>query len=171
MVDATFIAMMVVTVGGAIFALEAEEIVYGAIGLATSLFGVAALFFLLNAPYVAVFQVAVYIGAVAVLILFTVMLVRQEKWAKELPAKAPSRVAGVVTALAIVVAFVVAVASTNLTSETQLQNTASFLQIGQLISSTYSPVLEILALVLGAAVVGALTLSRVDRQTQEEGDK
>ena len=172
MVDATFIAMMVVTVGGAIFALEAEEIVYGAIGLATSLFGVAALFFLLNAPYVAVFQVAVYIGAVAVLILFTVMLVRQEKWAKELPAKAPSRVAGVVTALAIVVAFVVAVASTNLTSETQLQNTASFLQIGQLISSTYSPVLEILALVLGAAVVGALTLSRVDRQgTEEEGEK
>jgi len=171
MVDATFIAMMVVTVGGAIFALEAEEIVYGAIGLAASLFGVAALFFLLNAPYVAVFQVAVYIGAVAVLILFTVMLVRQEKWSKELPANAPSRVAGVVTGLAIVVALIVAVASTNLTSETQLQNTASFLQIGQLISSTYSPVLEILALVLGAAVVGALTLSRVDRQGPEEGEK
>ena len=171
MVDATFIAMMVVTVGGAIFALEAEEIVYGAIGLAAGLFGVAALFFLLNAPYVAVFQVAVYIGAVAVLILFTVMLVRQEKWAKELPAKAPGRVAGVVTGLAIVVALVVAIASTNLTSETQLQNSASFLQIGQLISSTYSPVLEILALVLGAAVVGALTLSRVDRQGPEEEGK
>ncbi len=71
------------TVGGAIVALEAEEIVYGAIGLAGSLFGVATLFFLLNAPYVAVFQMTVYVGAVAVLILFTVMLVRQEKWAKE----------------------------------------------------------------------------------------
>jgi len=66
-------------VGSAIFALEADEIVYGAIGLAGSLFGVAAMFFLLNAPYVAVFQIAVYVGAVAVLILFTVMLVRQEK--------------------------------------------------------------------------------------------
>ena len=73
--------MMVVTVGSAIVALEADEIIYGAIGLAGSLFGVATLFFLLNAPYVAVFQIAVYIGAVAVLILFTVMLVRQEKWA------------------------------------------------------------------------------------------
>jgi len=167
MADATFIAMMVVTIGGAIFALEAEEIVYGAIGLATSLFGVAALFFLLNAPYVAVFQIAVYIGAVAVLILFTVMLVRQEKWAKELPAKAPSRVAGVVTGLAIVVAFIVAAASTNLSNETQLQNTASFLQIGQLISGSYSAVLEVLALVLGAAVVGALTLARIDGQEAE----
>jgi K(+)-stimulated pyrophosphate-energized sodium pump len=78
--------MMVVTVGSAIVALEAKEIVYGAIGLAGSLFGVATLFFLLDAPYVAVFQIAVYIGAVAVLILFTVMLVREEKWSKEVPA-------------------------------------------------------------------------------------
>ena len=93
MADLTFIAMMVVTVGSAIFALEAEEIIYGAIGLAGSLFGVATLFFLLNAPYVAVFQVAVYIGAVAVLILFTVMLVRQEKWAKEVPPTSLTRVA------------------------------------------------------------------------------
>jgi len=67
MADLIFLAMMVVTVGGAIMAVEADEIVYGAIGLAASLFGVAALFFLLNAPYVAVFQITVYVGAVAVL--------------------------------------------------------------------------------------------------------
>ncbi|MGP8125516.1 MAG: NADH-quinone oxidoreductase subunit J [Nitrososphaerales archaeon] len=168
MADATFIAMAVVTVGGAIFALEAEELVYGAIGLAGSLFGVAALFFLLDAPYVAVFQVAVYIGAVAVLILFTVMLVRQDKWAKELPTRSLSRLAGVLTGVAIVVALAFAVISTNLSGYTQIQNTAGFLQIGQLISTGYSPVLEVLALVLGAAVVGALTLSRVDREEKDQ---
>jgi NADH-quinone oxidoreductase subunit J len=168
MVDATFIAMMAVTVGGAIVALEAEEIVYGAIGLAGSLFGVAALFFLLDAPYVAVFQIAVYIGAVAVLILFTVMLVRQERWYKELPATSLSRLAGILTGLAIIIAFAFAVVSTDLSSYTQVQNTAGFLQIGQLISTGYSPVLEVLALVLGAAVVGALTLSRADREEKQE---
>jgi NADH:ubiquinone oxidoreductase subunit 6 (subunit J) len=160
--------MLVVTVGGAIFALEAEEIVYGAIGLASSLFGVAALFFMLDAPYVAVFQVAVYIGAVAVLILFTVMLVRQEKWAKELPVKATSRLAGMATGLAIVIALFFAVASSDLSAYGTIQNPASFQEIGQLISSGYSPVLEVLALVLGAAVVGALTLSRVDREASAE---
>jgi NADH-quinone oxidoreductase subunit J len=168
MADATFIAMMVVTVGGAIVALEAEEIVYGAIGLAGSLFGVAALFFLLDAPYVAVFQVVVYIGAVAVLILFTVMLVRQEKWAKEVPAKSITRLAGILTGLAIIVALAFAVISTDLSGETEIQNTAGFLQIGQLISTSYSPVLEVLALVLAASVVGALTLSRVDREEREQ---
>src|SRR5712692_9836791 len=100
---------MVVTVGSAIISLEAKEIIYGAIGLAGSLFGVATLFFLLNAPYVAVFQIAVYIGAVAVLILFTVMLVRQEKWAKELPTKSLTRFAGILTGLAITLTLALAV--------------------------------------------------------------
>jgi NADH:ubiquinone oxidoreductase subunit 6 (subunit J) len=156
--------MMVVTVGSAIVALEAEEIIYGAIGLAGSLFGVATLFFLLNAPYVAVFQIAVYIGAVAVLILFTVMLVHQEKWAKEVPPRSITRIAGIATGLALVIALALATAATNLSQFTELANTATFVDIGQLISTADSPVLEVLALVLAAAVIGALTLSRVDRE-------
>lgn len=156
--------MMVVTVGSAIVALEAEEIIYGAIGLAGSLFGVATLFFLLNAPYVAVFQIAVYIGAVAVLILFTVMLVRQEKWAKEVPPKSGTKIAGILTGLAITIALAFAVVATDLSQFTNLANSATFVDIGQLISTGDSPVLEVLALVLAAAVVGALTLSRVDRE-------
>ncbi len=168
MADLTFIAMMVVTVGSAIVALEAEEIVYGAIGLAGSLFGVATLFFLLNAPYVAVFQIAVYIGAVAVLILFTVMLVRQEKWAKEVPARSMTKLAGIITGLAVTVALTFAVIAADLSDSTNLQNNSGFLQIGQFISTSYSPVLEILALVLAASVVGALTLSRVDREEKQQ---
>jgi NADH-quinone oxidoreductase subunit J len=160
--------MMVVTVGGAIVALEANEIIYGAIGLAGSLFGVATLFFLLNAPYVAVFQITVYVGAVAVLILFTVMLVRQEKWAKEVKPTSVTRLAGIVTGLAVVVVTSLAALGSNLSSQTDLQNAAGFVQIGQLISTGYSPVLEVLALVLAASVVGALTLSRVDREESKE---
>ncbi|MDG6898631.1 MAG: NADH-quinone oxidoreductase subunit J [Nitrososphaerota archaeon] len=159
-----FIAAAVVTVGSAIFALEAKEIIYGAIGLAGSLFGVATLFFLLNAPYVAVFQISVYIGAVAVLILFTVMLVRQEKWAKEVKPRSLTRVAGLLTGFAVVLALVFAVIATNLSQFSSITNSATFINIGQLISTGDSPVLEVLALVLAASVIGALTLSRVDRE-------
>jgi NADH:ubiquinone oxidoreductase subunit 6 (subunit J) len=160
--------MALVTVGSAIFALEAKEIIYGAIGLAGSLFGVATLFFLLDAPYVAVFQIAVYIGAVAVLILFTVMLVRQEKWEKEVQPRSLTRIAGILTGVAIVVALVFAVVATNLSQFSSITNGATFVNIGQLISTGDSPVLEVLALVLAASVVGALTLSRVDREDKEE---
>jgi len=160
--------MMVLTVGSAIVALEAKEIIYGAIGLAGSLFGVATLFFLLNAPYVAVFQIAVYIGAVAVLILFTVMLVREEKWSKELPTNSFTRLAGILTGLAIVIALAVAVVDTNLSQFTSLVNTATFVDIGQLISTGDAPILLVLALVLAASVVGAITLSRADREEETQ---
>jgi NADH:ubiquinone oxidoreductase subunit 6 (subunit J) len=160
--------MMVVAVGGAIFALEAKEIIYGAIGLAVSLFGVATLFFLLDAPYVAVFQVAVYIGAVAVLILFTVMLVRQEKWAKEVHPASLTRVAGIVTGAAVALAIALAAYATNLGGFDSIGNTATFLDIGQLISTGDSPVLEVLALVLAASIVAALTLSRADREDKAQ---
>ena len=155
---------MVLTVGSAILALEADEIIYGAIGLAGSLFGVATLFFLLNAPYVAVFQIAVYIGAVAVLILFTVMLVRQEKWAKEVPARSPTRIAGVLAGLAITIGLSLAAVATNLSQFDAVANQATFVDIGELISTGYAPILLVLALVLAASVVGALTLSRADKE-------
>ena len=160
--------MMVVTVGSAIVALEADEIIYGAIGLAGSLFGVSMLFFLLNAPYVAVFQIAVYIGAVAVLILFTVMLVRQEKWAKEVPAKSLTRVAGVLTGLAVVIALAFAIIAANLSQFSTIANNATFVDIGVLISTGDAPILLVLALVLAASVVGALTLSRADREEKTQ---
>ena len=156
--------MMVLTVGSAILALEAKEIIYGAIGLAGSLFGVAALFFLLDAPYVAVFQIAVYIGAVAVLILFTVMLVREEKWSKEVPATSLTKLAGALTGLAITLAIAFAAVDTNLGQYTTISNSATFVDIGQLISTGDAPVLLVLALVLSASVVGALTLSKAERE-------
>jgi NADH-quinone oxidoreductase subunit J len=166
MADLIFLAMMVVTVGGAIVALEADEIVYGAIGLAGSLFGVAALFFLLGAPYVAVFQITVYVGAVAVLILFTVMLVRTEKWAKEVKPRSLTKVLGILTGLAVTIALALTAFATDLSGDTTLQNGANFQTIGVLISTNFAPVLEILAMVLAASIVGALTLSRVDREGQ-----
>ncbi|MDV3293964.1 MAG: NADH-quinone oxidoreductase subunit J [Nitrososphaerales archaeon] len=167
MADLVFLAMAVVTVGGAMMALEADEIVYGAIGLASSLFGIATFFFLLNAPYVAVFQVTVYIGAVAVLILFTVMLVRQESWAKEVRPTSVTRIAGILTGFAVATALALAAVTSNLSNQTSIKNTADFLQIGRLISTNFSPVLEVLALVLAASVVGALTLTRVDREDEK----
>jgi NADH:ubiquinone oxidoreductase subunit 6 (subunit J) len=160
--------MAVLTVGGAIVALEADEIVYGAMGLAGSLLGVATLFFLLNAPYVAVFQVTVYVGAVAVLILFTVMLVRQEKWAKEVAPTSWTKIVGALSGVAVSGAIIFAAVSSDFSGETSIQNTADFLQIGQLISTGYAPVLEVLALVLAAYVIGALTLSRADKEAPEE---
>ncbi len=78
MVDPVFIGVAVLTVGSAIISLESRELIYGAIALAISMMGIAGFFLLLDSPFVAMFQIAVYVGAVAVLVIFTVMLVRTQ---------------------------------------------------------------------------------------------
>ena len=78
MADALFLAIAVLTIGSAIAALELRSLIYGSIALMGTLGGVAGFFVLLDSPFVAMFQLAVYVGSIAVLILFTVMLVKRE---------------------------------------------------------------------------------------------
>ena len=80
--DIAFVVISIFTVLTAIIALEAKELVYGAMALAASFLGVAGFFVLLDASFLAMLQILVFIGAIAVLLLFTVMLVRREKWTK-----------------------------------------------------------------------------------------
>ncbi len=55
----------------------ARNIVHSALYLLGAFGGVAALYIMLNAPFVGVAQILVYIGAVGVLILFAVMLTKK----------------------------------------------------------------------------------------------
>jgi len=159
--DAAFAALAVVTIGGAIAALEAREIIYGAVGLAASFFGVASLFFLLDSPFVAAFQITVYVGAVAVLILFTVMLVREGRWFGDSMGPA-ARVAAIVTVIALIASLVSSFIAAGLSTATEQATAPSFVGIGQLLTGQYAPALEFLALVLAASVLGALALAKLE---------
>ncbi|HUI01218.1 MAG TPA: NADH-quinone oxidoreductase subunit J [Nitrososphaerales archaeon] len=159
--DATFIALSVATVGGAVVALEAKEIIYGAVGLAASFFGVASLFFLLDSPFVAIFQITVYVGAVAVLILFTVMLVREGKGIGD-SAGPGAAFATLVTVVALVFSLVESFFAAGFPDASEQATAPNFIDIGKLLSGQYAPVLELLALVLAASALAALTLAKVD---------
>jgi len=56
--------------------VSTANLVHAALWLISTLFGVAVTFILLNAPFLAVVQVVVYIGAIAILMIFAVMLTR-----------------------------------------------------------------------------------------------
>ncbi|MDO9299866.1 MAG: NADH-quinone oxidoreductase subunit J, partial [Anaerolineales bacterium] len=56
-----------------------KNLVHAALWLIVVLFGAAVLFATLNAGFIAVVQVVVYIGAIAILFIFAVMLTRREK--------------------------------------------------------------------------------------------
>ena len=62
MTDILFLTISLLTIIFAILALESRELVYGAVALALSFLGVAGIFILLDALFVAIFQVLVYVG-------------------------------------------------------------------------------------------------------------
>jgi len=75
---AVFGLLAVVTVFFAIFVVIAKDVVRAGLALIICMFGVAAFYILLNAQFLGVIQVLVYIGAIGVLILFAVMLTKRE---------------------------------------------------------------------------------------------
>ena len=171
MPDIVFLVLSGLVIVSAIFALEARELIYGAVGLAFSLIGVAGLFILLGAEYVAMFQVSVYVGAVVVLILFTIMLVRRES-GRILEEEEPGRLgrAGILVAglVALAVAGAVLVL---MPASLQAPEFYPFplRELGRLLASSYAVALVILGLLVGATIVGGLTLVRVEREEKTSG--
>jgi NADH-quinone oxidoreductase subunit J len=64
--------------GSALMVVTVRNLLHAALWLVVSLFGVAVLYAILQANFLAVVQVVVYIGAIAILIIFAVMLTRRE---------------------------------------------------------------------------------------------
>ncbi|MDW8170990.1 MAG: NADH-quinone oxidoreductase subunit J [Anaerolineae bacterium] len=71
-----FIIFSLIALGGALGVVMNHNLFRGTIWLMVSLFGVAGLFVLLSAPFLAAVQILVYIGAIAILFTFAVMLTR-----------------------------------------------------------------------------------------------
>ena len=73
-----FILVAVGTLVSALRVVTTGNLVHAALWLIATLFGVAVTFAMLHANFLAVVQVVVYIGAIAILFIFAVMLTRKE---------------------------------------------------------------------------------------------
>lgn len=163
--DVTFIILATVTLLASILALQAKELIYGAISLAISFIGIAGFFVFLDAPYLAMLQIAVYVGAVVVLILFTIMLVRREEAVETTERQEAGEgsiglwIAGL---LAISVAGVAALAGPNLPT-TPPSASLPVSELGPVLATVYPVPLLILALLVSAALLGALVLAKLEK--------
>ena len=73
-----FIVVALFTLGSGFMVVTTRNLVHAAFWLVSTLFGVAVTFALLSATFLAVVQVVVYIGAIAILFIFAVMLTRKD---------------------------------------------------------------------------------------------
>jgi NADH-quinone oxidoreductase subunit J len=73
-----FLFVALFTLGSGFMVVTTRNLVHAALWLVATLFGVAVTYALLNAAFLAVVQVVVYIGAIAILFIFAVMLTRKD---------------------------------------------------------------------------------------------
>ena len=76
--SAAFLVIAIITLSGALAAATLRKLIHAALSLVIVFVGVAAYFFLLGAEFVGLVQIFVYVGPVAVLIVFTILLKRRD---------------------------------------------------------------------------------------------
>ena len=86
-----FVLTAVVMLAAALLAVLKDNLVHAAMGLVVTLFGTAVLFVLLETYFLAVAQVVIYVGAIAILIVFSIMLTRRvgARWGQQTNATWP----------------------------------------------------------------------------------
>lgn len=77
LIQLIFLIIAAVTLVAAFMVVTSRNLIHSAFWLIASFFGVAVLYVLLNAGFIAIIQVVIYIGAIAILFIFTAMLTRR----------------------------------------------------------------------------------------------
>lgn len=160
-----FCLMVLLTLAGAVAAMTLRHLVHCALSLVVTFAGLAALYLHLNAEFVGFAQILVYIGAVAMLILFAVLLTRAG-----LPGGQPlfsgSWLVGAGIALLVFGALTVAILSTPLaTAHPAKEPHVPVKDLGTLLMTAYVLPLEIIALLLTAALIGAVVIAMPEANT------
>lgn len=149
-----FIIITIFTLSAALAAATLKKLMHAALSFALTLVGLAAFFFLLGAEFVGLVQIFVYIGAVAVLIVFTILLTRRDaekhhgfNWG------------GVIVAVAVFAGLVWAVLKTPAVDLVAPQvEPLTVKRIGEMLMTDYVWPLQCVGLLLTAALIGALVI-------------
>ncbi len=166
-----FWILSAIAILGALVAVRKRNLIHGVFALMIFFAALSGLFLLLLAEFIAAVQVLVYIGAVGILLLFAIMLT--ERVAGDDGRRMTSRgwFWGLVMAAAVFVVLLLPaiqqLPSPEPAQEMQVIN-PSVEELGKKLMNPYVVTLEVLALLLTAALIGAVTAAQGVRMPKEE---
>lgn len=160
-VEIVFLLVGVVTLGAALITVTTRQLVHAALWLVVALGGLAVEYLLLTAEFIAWVQVLIYVGSVVVLLLFGLMLTRAPI-GRSPDADSENRWVALAVALAAAATLVTVVAdafrSTWIDLDRSVQGSPEV--TGESLFRHWVLPFEALSVLLLAALVGAITLSR-----------
>lgn len=162
--DIIFYIFAVITVLSAVVVVFSRNIMYAAFSLLFTFFGVAGLYVLLHADFLAVTQILVYVGGILVLLLFGVMLTNKVVSVDIKTGTLNTLPAAVAAAVIFGSLAAVFYATWSTVGEPATQPTATTRAIGELLMTGYVLPFEIASVVLLTALVGAALMARRTRK-------
>jgi NADH-quinone oxidoreductase subunit J len=134
--------------------------VHAALMLALTLALVAVLYVVLGADFIGLVQFAVYVGAVAVLIVFSLLITRRNDEAEEIERRPKSLVAGLICTLPVL-AVLGYVSASHVGAKTETWDAKLPLaELGKVLFNSHAPAVLALAVLLTAVMIGAALFAR-----------
>ncbi len=158
--EGVFIIVSLFTLASALMVVTHRNLFISALFLVSTFFGVAALYVLLEAEFLAVAQILVYIGAIATLIIFAIMLSRGMMMGRTSPYNAQALWAGIGSVvLGLLLLYVVSFRVDWPVTDAQVPaDTIS--NLGAALVGHYVIPFEVASVLLLAALVGAVMIAR-----------
>lgn len=151
--------MVFLTIAGAATTVLSGSLIYALGGLVAAMFGIAGLYIYLHAPFLAMMQILIYVGAITILIAFAIMLAgpfyrRPKEWTT-----AGKFIAALVVSFAsffVFLSFIVRVPWDTTTGGAFSLSTAD---IGRALFDRYAFPFELISLVIVISIMGAIMLA------------
>jgi len=154
-----FAIIAMLTIAAAVAAMSLRNLVHCALALTVAFAGLAAAFLQLDAQFVGFAQILVYVGAVAILIVFAVLLTRGGE-APEKTVFSASWFWGLLVAVTVFGALAWAITNSFASQRAPAEKVdATVKQIGDALMTKFVLPLEVIGLLLTAALIGAVIIA------------
>ncbi len=144
------------TIGGGLGVVMTRNIVHAAFALLAAMIGVAGVFLLMFAEFLALVQLLIYGGAIVIVILFALMLTRIQDF-EHLTDHRQWPIAALIAA-GVFALLVVAVVDTSVS--TSARESVDFSLLGETLFTDWAVPFEVASLVLLVALIGSIVLVR-----------
>jgi len=155
-----FFVLAMVAIGGALYMLNLYKVVHMVVALAFTFFGLAGIYVLLEAEFIAFAQIMVYSGAITILMIYGIMMTRHD--AEDIPIRRPVHtlfaVAGVGGLFVFLLYGIMTTPWQTPADKPLAENNVK--ELGLALFNKYVIPFELAAMMLLAALVGAVVLAR-----------
>lgn len=160
-ISLVFFALAFLTIVSSLMVVSSKNIFHSAIFLILALFGVAGLFVLLEAPFLAAAQVLIYVGAIAILMIFGVMLTARiaDASIRYTNEQVPT---GLAISLGLLVIMLYSLWNTPIAVSDGVPTGGAGHKLGELFLTKFVLPFEIVSVLLLAALIAALVIAKKD---------